>query len=247
MHLLFIALLTGCGPENRVEGIAVGNPGTFKPNTASAARITFGDSYSRFAQIELVDCEDNALVLAENISLGLLGDASLSFPAGTWCALHLIPDGVLFYAADGERGGFAEIYLAIEPFSLTNDAGFTVDGQPFILELATPDWLTEEDLGIDGGDDVQIKTEAPIHDVLADIIETESSLYEDTNGDGLIDEDDQLQADTVGAFASKSAGGASSAGCATMPLRIPTGLPLLIVFALRRRLTRAAAAAHRRP
>ncbi|MEL6343262.1 MAG: hypothetical protein AAFV53_08995 [Myxococcota bacterium] len=215
MRLLWFALLAGCGPEHRVEGIAVGNPGTFKPKTAVAARIAFNSASGGFSTVDLLDCDGGSRRIAERVILQLLGASSLSLPPGEWCALRLVAEEPMVFSLEGTSGGSAQLTLAVQSLSLTNDTGFVIDGQSLLLEVGSPDWLDEATLGIEGGDDVEIKPDDTQHDFLVDVIETESSLFEDVDGDGLITNADALIADAAGIENGDPETAAPTTGCMT--------------------------------
>lgn len=190
--------LTACQPENTVEGIAVGNPGKVSAQVAASSGLEVISSWMHVEALTLESCHGERRTFAGGLSMDLAGDGWLELPGGEWCSLTVAPDGPLLVVVEGAGGGVAELYLSIAPLELSSSSGFLVDSGTWIVELGELDWISELELGIEGGAEVKIDSDAPQHDALVQRLEQTSSLVEDVDGDGVITAGDETRAGAWG-------------------------------------------------
>lgn len=228
--------LFACKSYHTYEGIAVGNPGTTALRVAPAEGLDFSTARAEGVTVSVQDCDGGSVVLAEDISFDLSRGASLVMPEGTWCGLTLdAPDWIYILAEESEEGR-AELFLVPPSIEMVNSAGFVVDGQDFLLELASPGWVTVAELGIEYDTVVQVKGDHPAVPALTEAVQTESTLFVDGDLDGVVTDADEAVADALDGVGETDAAGGEGGGCQAAPLPLAPVLALLpLVAALRRR------------
>ncbi len=149
------------------RGTAVGNPTVLALQLADGDGVDFVSGEADATLVRLTN-PDETFVLSTGTSLNLVSDASLRARPGDWTALTLKFDGGITLATAG-----LERTLPVEQFSVVGD--FTTNS-PLLLEVAEPGWV-----------DTRTWAEASPVD-LAELLVWGTSLYEDTDGDGSLDE-----------------------------------------------------------
>ena len=199
-------LLTACQIENPEGGTAIGNPGVVAMTIASADQLDveeawlFADGWS----LESCDGQEPQTVPFEEGELALEG--SVEWPAGTWCSATLVEaDLVLFGRLEGEgdddddddwdEEGEFYIELMVPTFALTGPttAGFVVaEDSDLLVELAAPGWTSAEEIGLDETTWVEVTSEDQLlHDELAGRVVEGTGLYEDSDGDWMVDPEER--------------------------------------------------------
>ena len=226
-------LLIGCGgsPDG---GTSVGNPGRLAMTAAPGTEVTFSGGSVPVGRMTLAPCGDVAtpsLVSDDVVAFG----ASIEMPVGSWCSIRMEAQGpVTFdFRVDSEGVGEYAIELDLGEVELAVEGGgaFSVaEGQAFVFELGSPGWLDADDLEFDAEDNL-VQDEALLTD-LAEVVTNYSGLFEDSDGDGVVDdderdsgavaglgdEDDDDEDDDDGEGAGESGCGASSGTLAVLPL-----------------------------
>ena len=178
-----LLLLGACGGDPIHEGVLVGNPGEVVVKTASATGLTFRSGEVDVDTIHLLGCdgEDDTLI-AEGVTVDLLGGSRLGVPEGVWCGLSVALAGPLTWTADldGVSDETAEISLAPEALELrTVEDGFAVADAALELRLGGEDWLSADDL--DAGEDYILDEQAAAYDtVLGALAETTALVDADS-------------------------------------------------------------------
>lgn len=204
---LCLALLAcvGCQQEDtKDEGTAVGNPGPTRMTVARSADVGLEDGAALGVAVFMEECEGDEVVVFEGLDLDLLDPPTLSLPAGTWCATTVeFEDGLSLVGLDADDD---EVSVSLFPEALvlgSNSAGFQISDQALVLELATPDWLNSETLGLDGAGDVEIGPEDELGVALGRVVEGQSILWVDPDEDGELEGDEdpvaagEAEADTL--------------------------------------------------
>lgn len=240
--MLMSLLILACRqPGTPPSGTFVGNPGEATSRLAAYGEsITLSEAEATIGFTDAAGCSsDLAGETPDVASLDLLGENSVQLPPGEWCALGVYVESVLLI------GGFAdeaEFEIRLEPglVELYTQAGLTVDGDDFILELADTGWLSDEVIrGLDWDDErVLVTEEDPLSTQLSEAIVDRSALFLD-DGDGLlsdaerdlgavvagIDREEDVSGDTGrtdGADTSEDRGGCG--GAVSVALLLPLGL-----------------------
>ena len=88
--------------------------------------------------------------------------------------------------ADGTSGGTLDLTLELVAIDLEATAAVDLSADHWVLELATPGWLTAEALGVSDGTDVVIGPHEPQGEAAADLVRDTSALFRDDDRDGVI-------------------------------------------------------------
>jgi hypothetical protein len=199
--LAILALLTGCqagiGPN---EGIAVGNPGLTSMSLAvsDGMVVTAATGTVSSAQFAGEACGGADAAAALGLEVDLAQEpASFEFPAGVWCGVEVRFEGGLRVEADwtGPNGEAATVVadLGLVDVSLrSSQASLDVDEETELaMELGAPDWLDATALGLEDGDALEIDAEDPLHVALLSALTTDSRMYDDADGNGLVEDDER--------------------------------------------------------
>jgi len=187
--LLFLA---GCTTDGD-SGTSVGNPGKVSMNLGASAGYELRRAHVEVELIALEDCSGEEVEVVVEDIVDLLDSQSIELPLGTWCRMQLVTlepleiEGVFEIAEDRSNDFAVEIELGEELW--LNSTGFAVDDNDFVLELGTPGWLAEAGFEPDDGEVIEPEDEDSLW--LFDVLENTSSLYEDMDADGEIDEDER--------------------------------------------------------
>ena len=251
-------LLASCQTENPEGGTAIGNPGLVALSIAVADQLDVEEGWLFADGLALASCDgaEQETVAFEESELAL--EASVEWPAGTWCSATLTEgDLFVFGRLEGEDGdddddelddGEFMIELWLPTFALTGPTtdGFVVaEDAELVLEIASPGWTSAEELGLDEFGSVDLTPDDELlHDELVGRVVEGTGLYEDTDGDLAVDPEERESgalADTAEPEPPASEGdddddGMSGSGCrSSLVGGDPSGLLLLLLAALIRR------------
>ncbi len=187
---LFLLLLACRAPDDQgQDATIVGNPGKMAARVAKSE-----DTTTETAELEVLGgtlgpCDgSDAADLGWQAVWDLVDGEADEVPAGDWCDLTLELHPPLEIVGDGGEGGSFQLLLEVETVSVSSGAGFHVDDNHFVLELAAPDWIPVDRLTSDGDRPVVVDAEHELHDTLAAAITRGSALYADDDEDSEVGE-----------------------------------------------------------
>jgi len=187
--LSLVVAMSACEPPPPADGIAVGNPGkgSMTLALAEAEDFTFETAEVPVGYLGLSGCSSDDWEREDGRVADLVATESFELQAGTWCGLAVQWDGLLqaagAWATESASGDF-ELHLDLQDLAV--DAVVELaDGDALLLELAAPDWLDADALGLQDGDSVVIDAASPEHPTLAASLESTSTLFRD-DGDGVL-------------------------------------------------------------
>ncbi len=244
-------LAVGCPSEPVDDGTAVGNPSVTTMAIAGGDGFTIDSATATIASIRYTSCDRSESADTLDREVDLLGDA-VELRPGTFCALLVDFGGPVRVSAEWSDGGDpASLDLTLAPGTLglaPEGGSVRLDDDVLVLELAAPDWLDAEALGLVAGEDLVVGEESAEHDALAGAIEEDSTLFQDVGADGVVAaEDRERPVARIGepTFAPDATAGlqsdAEGCTCATASPRSP-GWALIALLALSVRRRRGGAA-----
>ncbi len=193
--LVVIALLVGCVPpeEEENQGIAVGNPGVVSMSLAEADEFTVTFAEATLQALGWASCDsgDQLDELYTTLDLATEPEA-LDFPAGDWCGVVVRFDGPLELELDWDDGvsqGSLVATVTLPELTLgAVDGPLEVDdATTWALELASPDWLDPDALGLADGVDLTITGKDDAHELLVAAFTDETALFDDIDASGLVE------------------------------------------------------------
>jgi len=262
-------LLSACTPgEDPEGGTAIGNPGMVGMALAVPDQLDVQEAWLFADGWALESCDGQTQETVEFTEGEIQLEDGVEWPAGTWCSATLTEaDLAIFGRLEGledddddddddddfelEDGEFY-IELWMTSFSLTGPTtdGFVVaEDAELVIELAAPGWTSAEEIGLDEDTAVVVDIEEEVlHDELVDRVIEGTGLYEDSDGDWLVDPEER----EAGALADtaepeppeegdddddRDDDGMSATGCQTSLAggEAPAGLLLLLLAAALRR------------
>ena len=191
--------LFACASETTFSGTFVGNPGKGNTQVAESEGIAFSRA-STSVQYVYYFRGDSEFVDAPDQNIDLLDPAS-EFPimAGNWDSIVLeMEPGISIEGRANDTQDFTW-----ELSSLFIKLDFQEPGiaeGAYLFSLGQSNWLNAQqivDLG-EGSDTFAIEDSEEFNGALIDILETQSALYHDTNGDGTISEEEREQSIATG-------------------------------------------------
>lgn len=182
--MITLALLAACIEP---AGTSVGNPGFAVTRAADSATVSLSKAELPVFGMEATSCTGATTGVLVDRTLDVRLGEELAVPAGELCTLVIELDGPLVAEGTGQQGGLLTLELEADLLTL-GAPGLTVDGQRFVLELASPDWLDADELDLEDGEDVTIRPGSPEHDLLVLRLRGGTSLYDDDDEDGEVDE-----------------------------------------------------------
>lgn len=186
---LVIALAMGCEARVPDHGTFVGNPGASLVALATAKSLAFTDLELADGLIVPVDCAGSS---GDSVPFsGIDLETPLVLPAGEWCELGVVFGGDTRVLADGTSGGTLDMSLELVAFDLESVASVDLSADHWVLELATPGWLSAEALGVTDGTDAVIGPHDPQGEAAADLVRDTSSLFRDDDRDGVISDEER--------------------------------------------------------
>ncbi len=189
--LLVATSLGACrGPGTVGEGIAVGNPGSTKLQTARSSEAPLLSADAALEELRLVDCAGNTFPLASNIALGLDGTSSIAVPSGVWCGVGMSFDGpAVFEHQLGE--GTLRLELDLGDIEASGE-GVGVDGAAYVLQLGQPELIAAADWAVPSGETLVVDGDHPDHELLATAVSDWLLLAEDLDEDGTLTDTDTI-------------------------------------------------------
>lgn len=191
--------LLACASETTFSGTFVGNPGKGNTQVAASDGIAFSRA-STSVQYVYYFRGDSEFVDTPNQNIDLL-DPTAEFPilAGNWDSIVLeMEPGITIEGSANETQSFTwdlpSLFIQLD----FQDPG--IEEGLYLFSLGQPNWLDAEQI-IELGDETEsfaIESSEEFSEALVDILETESALYRDSNGDGIISEDERQESIATG-------------------------------------------------
>ena len=191
--------LLACASETTFSGTFVGNPGKGNTQVAASDGIAFSRA-STSIQYVYYFRGDSEFVDTPNQNIDLL-DPSAEFPilAGNWDSIVLeMEPGISIEGNANETQDFTwdlpSLFIRLD----FQDPG--IEEGLYLFSLGKPNWLDAQEiveLG-EGTESFAIENSEEFSEVLVDILETESALYRDSNGDGIISEEERQESIATG-------------------------------------------------
>ena len=175
--------LLGCEPEGPREGTYVGNPGNKVTRIAAPVDLEVEEASTEAATITWIGCDGAREVVLDGEELDLLGGTDVEVPGLRLCGLEVVFDEPIQIAgpAQGEAAGPFTVWLQPRtPITLWGAAPLEIDGEPFVLELGTPEWLRLEL----GPEENVFEENSDVSGELAGVIVESSALFFDDDADG---------------------------------------------------------------
>jgi len=188
-----------CASETTFSGTFVGNPGKGNTQVAESEGIAFSRA-STSVQYVYYFRGDSEFVDVPNQNIDLLDPAS-EFPimAGNWDSIVIeMEPGLSIEGSANEEQNFSwdlpSLFIQLDFQEPGIEEGI------YLFSLGQPNWLNAQQI-IDLGeetDNFAIESSEELNGALIDILETESALYRDTNGDGIISEEERQESIATG-------------------------------------------------
>ncbi len=194
-------LLVGC-PTNGDpdQGIAIGNPGVVELAIGSASGLDVAEALIETQALKVVDCEGEATQIELQDDLLFLGEG-VEVPSGTWCSLQATDAFVYVELWTGDdEDPMALLDLAVGTVTLNGATteGFEIgEEQALLLEILGPEYTSIEELGLDLEPFVVVETGHPAYEALVGRVHDDAALYEDADGDGVVDDGERSDGPTA--------------------------------------------------
>ena len=172
--------------EDVASGTIVGNPGDGMVGVAAGEGLSYTSATADIDGITLVSCSGAEGREPFGARLDLLDGGSLPLLEGAWCQLRL-DVSALQIAGDGPDGSSFTLDLAPGEVALDSD-GFIVVGDTYVLELAYPDWVTADALGLEADVHVEVGEDDALFEDLNAAVADGSGLFFDLDDDGAVSE-----------------------------------------------------------
>lgn len=190
--------LSGCMVGTVDPGTAVGNPPDALVRLAPSEAVSVSEASLTNAALLLAPC--NTAEPVEEYPLGtldLLASSAFEIDGFELCGARIEGDGlsmtVSTTGSDPVSIAFASIELDLGPADAANPPTLETDAH-YILELAGPDWLDVlEDPLLEGDPDVAAGS--TLHNDLVASIEDDTTLVEDVDNDGSIDDSERANSE----------------------------------------------------
>jgi hypothetical protein len=203
-----LLLLAACSADDVAgQGTIVGNPGDAELQIAPGEEVTYTEAWALVNTVEQWPCEVEGvdvepIEMTIEAEFDLLSGGALPVEPGPWCEYVVVFGDTLGIDGVGTSGGSFNIDLAVEEIILTRDGGFVVDGDAFVLEVGAPGWISASLLELEEGANRQIIPDRELfHDALAWRVHEETALYQDTDRDGDLSEDERAVGPVAGGSA----------------------------------------------
>ena len=191
--------LLACASETTFSGTFVGNPGKGNTQVAASDGIAFGRA-STSIQYVYYFRGDAEIVDTPNQNIDLL-DPSAEFPilAGDWDTIVLeMEPGISLEGSANETQSFTwdlpSLFIRLDFQEPGIEEGL------YLFSLGQPNWIDAQQI-VDLGDETEsfaIESSEEFSAALVDILETETALYRDSNGDGNISEEERQESIATG-------------------------------------------------
>lgn len=192
-------LLAGCGEpqDDTHEGIAVGNPGVVSLSLAEADTFVFTEMTLPVEWVGFGGCDGGARFAYPAAADLVVEPLRVTVPVGEWCGVQVAFLGDATLTADwsdglGGSGSLsANLVLSDVGLQVVDDAQRIEGGVELALELASPDWLDPDALGMADGVDLVVDVGDPAHDLIVAAFTDESAVFADEDGSGRVDPDER--------------------------------------------------------
>lgn len=181
--MIAVTFVAGAGCLEPDPGTSVGNPNlTLVKVAPPGPGLTLDLASLPIAAVQ-VSNSDGTRDAPVPSSTDVLKGAPLDLPAGDWTELSLVVDGrFVVQGVDGD--GEVDLELELDEVAVRSLRSPLQFDEPHVFELAFPEWLTADNVGWTAGDDHVVRPGDPVHDVLADFVESRSAFLADPDGDG---------------------------------------------------------------
>ena len=196
---MMMLYLLACASETTFSGTFVGNPGKGNTQVAESEGIAFSRA-STSVQYVYYFRGDSEFVDAPSQDIDLLNPES-EFPimAGSWDSIVLeMEPGISMEGNANDTQNFTwelpSLFIRLD----FQEPG--IEEGEYLFSLGQPNWLSAEqlvDLG-NGSDTLVIEESEELNRSLIDTLETGSALYHDSNGDGIISEEERQESIATG-------------------------------------------------
>ena len=186
-YVLTTLLLFACTPGQKDPGgTAVGNPGEATMRLGENEDFTWNDASARLSELIVTDCEGSEEVVTLNEEFSFLGEDAIPLPPGNHCAFRLVFDGLMQVHGETEPDTTFTMTLAIpnDEIAVYTTGGVNIDETITILEMSSPNLLSEEDLNLIDGDETLFTETSELSEFYADTIASQSALWLDVDDDG---------------------------------------------------------------
>ena len=177
--------LVGLAASNPSEAsVYVGNP-KIAVRLADASGLGFSAATTTNPALELEPCGTTAVGTG---STNVHGSQTVVEPE--FCGVRLDTDGLLTITGTGPSSSSFTLELALDAVTVTLSAaegmGPLDDGAAYYLELGSTGWTTATALGLSPSTHTTIDSGDAVHDDLVDALLLDSSVFIDTDGNGLL-------------------------------------------------------------
>jgi hypothetical protein len=177
MRAFLLLALTACDPTG--SGTSIGNPNKTLLRLAPAGSEVQLSAASAVVVGLLVDGVELEVPADTDVLTGI----ELALPPGTASRIEVEFAGTLdLLGTEGQAT--VDLALAVPSVAVAVTRGELTLDQPHVFELAEPDWLDARNTGWQRGDPHVIRPGDPLHDPLAEAVETGSALWLDLDEDG---------------------------------------------------------------
>jgi len=198
--IALLALLIGCSePIDTVhDGIGVGNPpgATMRFALGPGAELAFDDATIGVSTLFLESCDGAVAAIPVDAFVGLQGNTPIDVPYGTFCLVAFTLGRAVRLSGTGDNGGTFEFTADIGRVLMYGEVHVprAPAGRDLVLELAYPDWVSQDILGL------QPATHREIGPACADdpacvrmrrALADQSAIYDDAGADGQVEESER--------------------------------------------------------
>jgi hypothetical protein len=189
--MIVILAFLACRGDTQHDGTIVGNPGDAKTKIAQGSDLEFVYGFGSFLEI-MIGTIDEVWEMEDLEGLDLIDpQQSIEIPAGSWDKMSIYVQEIYLQGINNFDDRSFTIILEDVMIELDGQQSFNISEEEYILELARPDWLTGEFLGEIAGSEtgdtgltVMIDIGSDEYDSLFNIVEEQTGLFNDLDGDG---------------------------------------------------------------
>ena len=217
-YLLFFTLGLGCRSGSTTsEGTVVGNPGDGAMRVGDGVDFQPETARSTVSTMLWKHCDGEEREVSMGVDVDLLGENQFDVPSGNWCAVVVYFSDSLFIAGplviedededEREEEGADDFWFEMElntekAIFIPESDGYTSSDEHLVMEFGEPGWFDPVELldGIEFSEAQRQDLEEGIFVVdeehaayldLVDRLESASSIFVDSDGDGQISEDER--------------------------------------------------------
>lgn len=175
------------------DGTYVGNPSLTTASIAPGGQnLTITESDIILESITLTGEEERTFSV--DAPLDLVASDTFEVPGGFWTSITFTFSSPLSVVCSKDDGGEVSAQLDLPSLTFTLGEGFESDGAPFLLQLASDGWMWVDGISYAEEAEQVLTPEDEAYGELLEGLKTQSALYRDLNGDGVIDDGDELVA-----------------------------------------------------